>query len=153
MNKYLRQVFYCTAPLLFLIMTGCGGTDFGPMGAISGKVTIDGEPVKEGTKVLFMHPSEGHAGFGITDAAGEYRIEWRKGGTTYDGLPVGNYQVMIVPADYVDVDELSADEMLAGGGDQQATGQIPPKYLRGSTSGLAYEISEGENEIDIDLES
>lgn len=136
-----------------LLAAGCGGTDFGPMGSISGRVTMNGEPVAEGTKVLFMHPSEGHAGFGITSADGAYSIEWRRSGTTYDGLPVGKYQVMLVPADYVDVDELSADEMLEGGGSGgQTSSQIPPKYLRAATSGLEYEVSEGENEIDIDID-
>lgn len=136
----------CTIPLM-----GCG-TNFGPMGSITGKLTMDGAVQPAGTKVLFMHPSSGHAGFGLTDDSGNYRIEWRKEGRTFDGLPVGHYQGMIVPADSVDVEELSADEMLDGGAPSaKATNTIPAKYMRAATSGLEFDIAEGENVIDIDL--
>ena len=84
-----------------------------------------------------------------------YKIEWRKERRTFDGLPVGTYQVMIVPADHIAVDDLSADEMLDGGANARINkkSSIPRKYLRAATSGLEYEIQEGENLIDIDLSS
>ena len=135
------------------MLVGCG-TNFGPMGAIYGKLTLNGEVQPEGTKVIFMHPTNGHAGFGLTDASGNYRIEWRKEGNSFDGLPVGNYQVMIVPADSVDVEDLSADEMLDGGAStEKLKSVIPAKYMRAATSGLEYDIVEGENIVDLELTS
>ncbi len=114
------------------------------------KLTLDGKPLPAGTKVIFMEPANGYTGFGITDESGAYRIEWRRSGTTYDGLPVGNYQVMLVPAGAVDIDEVSAEDMLAGGPKPvKPSVAIPPKLLRNTTSGLAYDVSEGENNIDI----
>ena len=124
------------------------------MGVVTGKLTLDGQPVAAGTKVIFMQPTKGYTGFGITDDSGEYRIEWRRSGTTYDGLPVGKYDVMLVPAGAIDIDEVSPEEMLAGGPKQSAPKtNIPAKFLRTSTSGLSYDVTEGENRIDIDAKS
>src|SRR5690606_33479870 len=116
---------------LCLMMAGCGGNEFGPMGAIAGKLTLDGTPLPAGTKVIFMEPASGYTGFGITDDAGNYRIEWRRSGTTYDGLPVGTYQVLLVPAGAIDIDAVSAEDMLAGGPKQpKPSVAIPPHLLR-----------------------
>ena len=152
MNLTLRLTAFA---LLAAVLSGCGGTDFGPLGSISGKLTMDGQAQPAGSKVIFMHPTDGHAGFGLTNAAGEYNIDWRKERRTFDGLPVGKYQVMIVPADYVEIDDLSADEMLDGGASAKAIKKpsIPAKYLRAASSGLEYDIHESENPIDIDLSS
>ena len=141
--------------LLATVLVGCGRTDFGPLGSVSGKLTKDGQPQPAGSTVIFMHPIDGHAGFGLTNEAGEYKIEWRKEHRMFDGLPVGKYQVMIVPADGIDVDDLSADEMLAGGANVKVGNKssIPAKYRRAASSGLEYDIVEGENSIDIDLSS
>ncbi len=149
----LTQTSVLVLALSLPVVTGCG-PDYGPMGAISGKLTMNGEVLPAGTKVLFMHPTTGHAGFGMTDEAGNYSIEWRKESRTLNGLPAGKYQVMIVAADTVEVDELSADEMLEGGASKAGKSKsIPAKYYRASTSGLEYDVNEGDNEINIDLSS
>ena len=138
--------------LVVLFTIGCGGTNFGPIGAIKGKLTMNQKTVPEGTKVIFMNSEIGHTGFGITDAEGNYQIEWRREGRTFNGLPVGTYQVMIVPALSADVDEMSADEMLDGGPVAvRAQIVIPRKYLRTTSSGLEYSIVDGDNVIDIDI--
>lgn len=58
---------------------------------------------------------------------------------------------MLVSADAIDIDDVSAEEMLAGG-PKKAAGKvdIPAKFGRTSTSGLSYDIVEGENNIDIE---
>lgn len=133
-------------------LAGCGSDEFGPIGEVSGSLLMDGEPVSEGTKLIFMHPTDGHAGFGLTDTEGKFTIEWRRSGTTYNGLPVGNYEVMIVAAGAVDIDELTADEMLAGKmPEMPKRTAIPRKYLRASTSGLRYEVQQGENNFEVNI--
>ncbi len=112
---------------------------------------MNGQALPDGTKLIFMQPTNGYAGFGFTDAEGAYNIQWRRSGANYDGLPVGTYQVMLVPAGTADVDEMSADEMLDGGPAPAPKASLPIKYLRATTSGLEYTITEGENTIDIDL--
>lgn len=151
MNKLTTSI-----PVLLLFacfFAGCGGNEFGPIGEISGKLTLDGQPLEAGTKVIFMQPSQGYTGFGITNESGDYEIEWRRSGTTYNGLPVGKYEVMLVPAGAVDIDSVSAEDMLSGGPKPGPKVAIPAKFLRNSTSGLSYDVVEGKNEINIDARS
>lgn len=148
----LRLQLSTLALLCIALLSGCSNK-FGPMGSISGSLTVNGKAPAEGTKVIFMEPIAGQAGFGLTDAAGAYSIEWRKEGKTYSGLPVGKYQVMLVPAGSIDIDEMSADEMLDGGPPPEEKSAIPAKYLRVATSGLEYDITEGENQVDISVDT
>ena len=139
--------------LLLLSLTGCGGTDFGPLGSISGNITLNGDAVAEGTQIVFMQAEKGYAGFGKTDADGKYTIEWRREGNYFDGLPVGVYGVMIQPPVIVDVEDLDADQMLDGGGDiPVAEPEFDKKYRQTATSGLTFTIAEGPNTCDINLE-
>ncbi len=152
MSRITTALIACAT--LTALIPGCGGNEFGPIGSVAGKLTLDGKPLAAGTKVIFMQPTMGYSGFGVTNDAGEYRIEWRRSGTTYDGLPVGKYEVMLVSAGAVDIDEVSAEDMLAGGPKTTAAKvDIPAKFLRTTTSGLAYDIVAGENKIDIDAKS
>lgn len=136
------------------IMAGCGGaTDFGPIGQITGNITFNGDVVTENTQVVFMQAEKGYAGYGMTDADGNYSIEWRREGTTFDGLPAGTYKVMVQPPPAVDLEDLSADEMLDGGGDVKISiRQFDSKYTRTESSGLAYDIVEGPNVCNIELD-
>ncbi|QDV27672.1 hypothetical protein [Aureliella helgolandensis] len=147
-----------TSLLLFAalipMIPGCGGNDFGPIGSIAGKLTLDGNTLPAGTKVIFTQPTKGYTGFSLTNEAGEYRIEWRRSGKTFDGMPVGNYQVMLVPEGAIDIDEVSAEDMLAGGPKpNKPQVAIPPRFLRATTSGLSFDVAEGENTINIDATS
>ncbi len=114
---------------------------------------MDDSPLPEGTEVIFMHPTDGHAGFGFTDIEGNFAIESRRGGKTYDGMPVGKYEVMIVPSSEVDVDQLTADEMLEGKAPEasEPVVQIPKRYFRAKTSGLSYDVVDGDNNFKINL--
>lgn len=56
--------------------SGCGGgvSDMPELASVSGKVTLDGEPVV-GILVLFK-PDSGRAAIGTTDAEGKYTLEY-----------------------------------------------------------------------------
>jgi len=138
------------------LLAGCrGGTDFGPMGSVSGKLTMDGKPMAEGTQLLFMQMEAGYAAFGQTDAEGNYSIVWARDGDRKSEIPAGTYKVLIQPpAVGKDTEEMSPEEMLDGGGDvPPAQPEFPRKYQQHSTSGLEYQVAEGENTIDIDISS
>jgi hypothetical protein len=134
------------------LLAGCGGTDFGEIGKIAGAVTLNGEKLPAKTKVIFMKMDTGYAGFGFTDEEGRYSIEWHREGKVFDGLPVGKYNVLVEPPGAIDVESLSADEMLAGVSDS-----APPlpafdkKYTQTATSGIEFTIVAGENTCDIAL--
>lgn len=135
---------------------GCGGgTDFGPMGSVSGKLTLDGQPLSEGTQLLFKQMQAGYSAFGETDAEGNYSLTWMREGERKSEIPVGEYHVLIMPPGDEDPSaEMSAEEMLEGGGDKPpAELEYPPRYQSHTTSGLKFPIEEGPNTIDIVLES
>ena len=141
--------------LIGIFCWGCSGaTDFGPMGSVSGKLTLDGQPLAEGTQVLFKQMQAGYAAFGHTDAEGNYSLTWMRDGQRKTEIPVGEYHVLIMPPGNEDPSaELSPDEMFAGGGDTPAAKpEFPPRYQSHTTSGLKFSITEGPNSVDIVLE-
>jgi len=138
--------------LTLMILPGCGGTDFGEIGKIKGTITLNGEKVAVGTKVIFMKMDTGYAGFGFTDPEGNYSIEWHREGKVFDGLPIGTYNVLVESPGAVNVEDLSADEMLGGGGNQMpAAPAFDKKYTQTATSGIEFTIAAGENICDIPL--
>lgn len=141
--------------LMGMALSACSSeTDYGPMGSVNGKLTIDGKTIDQGTQLLFMKMDAGYAAFGETDADGNYSITWARDGERKSELPLGSYKVLIQPPSVgKDTEEMSAEEMLDGGDVAPAKPKFPAKYQQHSTSGLEYTIKEGENQIDIDLKS
>lgn len=100
---------------------------------------------------MFMQPQKGYLAFGGTNAEGQFLVSsWNDG-----KMPVGRYEVMIQPPPV-------NDPSLPKEGDEPAdnlqwkatlvaTADFPTKYRLTSTSGLAFEVHEGVNTIDIDL--
>lgn len=72
---------------LLLLAVGCGKTDPLNRQAVSGKITLNGEPLKAGT--IEFAPVENGTSSGASISQGEYSIPQPK------GLPVGEYIVRI----------------------------------------------------------
>ena len=148
MNTRVSTLTFVLFSLVLCI--GCGGTDFGEIGKITGVITHKGEKIAKGTKVIFMKMDTGYAGFGFTNEEGRYSIEWHRDDKVFNGLPVGTYQVLVEPPGTIDVESLSADQMLAG-----VSNSAPPaaafdkKYAQTATSGIEFTIKGGENTCDI----
>ncbi|WP_417388441.1 carboxypeptidase-like regulatory domain-containing protein [Gimesia sp.] len=123
---------------------GCQGTttDFGPTGALSGKVTYKGEPVKEGL-VQFNNPEKGFGGQAVIDEDGTYTVTNSSG-----GLVTGTYQVSVVPPTIEKSfgPDTPPSEVL------KEMPNIPQKYHYPKSSGLTVEIKEGENTFDIEMQ-
>jgi hypothetical protein len=125
------------------VALGCkGGVNYGPTGTAAGRLTMSGRPLAAGTQVVFMHPEKGYASFGTTDPAGNFKItSWNEG-----RLPIGRYRVMIqAPA--------GSAGLLAPQTGELSQAEFPFKYRQTSTSGLEYEVKEGENSFEIELTS
>lgn len=132
-------------PLLLLIVTvGCGPTDSLNRQAISGTVTLDGQPLENGTiEMVPVDAGEGVAsGANITD--GSYEIPQEK------GLPPGKYTVRISAAAGSPTKTSKAPP---GEGDvQPAEERIPARY--NAQSELTAEVTDGSpNTFDFELES
>lgn len=149
------QVSLILSTCLLLFSSGCGGTDFGPMGSVSGKLTMDGNPLAPGTQVLFMQMEKGYAAFGQADAEGNYQLQWMREDQTFSEVPVGTYKILIQPPTAQNVEELDADAMLAGGDQdiEPPKAAFPTKYQQHATSGLEFTVNEGANTHDINLDS
>jgi hypothetical protein len=125
-----------------LVLTaGCSGETPPPVGALSGAVTLDGNPVNEGT-INFIQESGFAASADIKN--GKYTMANSQHGT---GIPTGEYKVSIAPIVKMQADPLSGDAG-AGPTDESA---IPKKYGDPATSGLTAKVVEGTTNLDFPL--
>lgn len=113
-----------------LVCTGCGSKGDRPeLGAVKGKVTIDGKPLG-GAIVVFM-PDSGRPATGMTDAEGNYELEYLHGAK---GTKVGPNTIgFAVPT----------------GGSTSAP--IPQKYQ--NRSDIKVDVKPGSNTFDFDLKA
>ena len=130
--------------LLLLSISGCGGS--GPTvqtGTVSGKVTLDGQPLPDVT-VSFFEEKTAIAGSGDAGPDGTYKLMYAGG----PKIPVGTYQVRIT----------AKEEPMKPGA---AAGSEPPpapkpfagpkKYEDFKTSGLTATVKAEDQKIDFPL--
>ena len=127
LNKPVHSIL---AALAFALVSGCGGAEHPPLGAVTGKVTKEGKPVKN--IILFFKPDSGRAATATTDKDGFYRLEYVKG---VAGTKLGPTTVLLEwPLGYQDKDVFA----------------IPSKYA-GATSEQKLEVKKGSNTFNIDI--
>lgn len=123
---------------LALTLAGCGGSDRPPMEKVSGTVTLDDQPI-EGASVMFMPVDGGKPAYGVTDAAGRFRL------TTYDdgdGALVGDHRVTITKKEVSGV--IVTEDGLSGGIAPEGIQEkwiIPERYSNPDASGLEQTVS------------
>jgi len=128
--------------LLLWIVAGCSGGPE-PTYPVQGTVRLDGKPLSHGT-VLFQSVPDQPEGTGFTARAaigsdGTYRL------TTFqpdDGAVAGKHRAAVVVGSLQTEVEVSPSPPL-----------ISPRYNLPSTSGLEFEVTPGDNRIDIELRS
>jgi hypothetical protein len=117
---------------ILLVASGCGEK----LGTVTGKVTVDGEPVSD-LEVTFI-PVDAEMGtdaIGFTNEQGEYKLIYGRGNV---GAPIGDYRVTIAGA------ELD--------GDSGEPYRLPPKYSDRRQTELTATVEGGENTINFELE-
>jgi hypothetical protein len=128
-----------------LLATGCGGGSTLPArGTVSGKVTLDGKPLKQGQGHVMFVPdatkgTKGPPAIGVTDAEGIYTLSTDREAGSEDGAIVGFHRVRI--------SEVPNPEK------PDAPLTIPAKYGNEATSGFSFEVKPGDNPIQLDLKS
>ena len=111
-----------------VLLLGCGGADHPPLGAVSGTVTMDGEPVSNIS--LLFKPEVGRAATATTDKKGFYRLEYVKG---VAGTKLGPTIVLLEwPLGYA------------------APFAIPSRYV-GPNTELKLDVVKGSNVFDVEM--
>jgi hypothetical protein len=137
-------------------LLGCGGSDHLALAPVTGKVTLDGKPVSEGT--ILFRPDMGRAGRGKIEngaivEASTYGIN--------DGIVLGTHKIAIQPIPDIPppapsrvqgIDTPTPAYML-NLRPASAKVAIPAKYQDVDQSGLTFEIKDDDNELNIELTS
>ncbi|MGE3805506.1 MAG: carboxypeptidase-like regulatory domain-containing protein [Gemmataceae bacterium] len=124
---------------LLLLLPGCAQPQE-QLGKLTGKVTFQGQPVKEGV-VIFSNAAKGVHMTANLNEQGTYTVEMAKG----FGLPLGTYAVSVSPP-IVDLPTGSAPPPV------KEHPEIPLPYRDPKTSGLSVTIVDGDNTFDIDMQ-
>jgi hypothetical protein len=158
----LASLELATSAVLLASTIGCGGgSDHLPRGQVTGKVTLNGEPVSAAT--ILFRPETGRAGRGkvengvIVDAS-------TYGGN--DGIVLGSHKIAVQPIPEVaPVTTSRMDESPISGKSVQPLPSyakdmsqpkakpvdIPAKYQDPDRSGLTAEITDDGNELSLEL--
>jgi hypothetical protein len=135
-----RNLFAVVGVGGLICLTGCGGAYDA---SVSGKVTMNGQAVPNGT-VAFSPVAGGPAAYGRIEESGNYEI--RTGREA--GLPAGDYQVTVTanePAKTLQTEK--------GGPPPPGKAITPAWYRTKDTSGLKFTVEAGSNTIDLPLNS
>lgn len=121
----------------------------GPTGTLHGKVTYKGSAPPAGSAISFIHDKTGFVAVGSIQGDGSYTAQMKG----QPELPVGAYQISVTgpPAPEMTPEQMAA--MYEGKSDPSATAanSLPAKYADIATSGLTYEVKEGDNTHDVQL--
>ncbi|GAB4137731.1 MAG: hypothetical protein Tsb009_05400 [Planctomycetaceae bacterium] len=140
-QSFLVQLTVCLG-LVFLV-AGCGGDD-GPVYAkVTGKVTLNGKPVPNGT-VLFVPQGDTQGGVatGAIAKDGTFTLV----GPSGKGVPVGKHKVLVQC-----IEESSGPDSDQNPLEGMAKCVIPVKYTSEKTSDIIKTVEEGEQTINIEL--
>jgi hypothetical protein len=161
-NRILR---WLSVIVLSCAAVGCGGSPDrydGPHGEVEGTITFQGEPIPQGSTVMFQSSDRLGPTFiatGKVQEAGKYRLNYAGARR----LPGVAYKVQITPAadtepqaplDTVNADpeELKPEAMIAAAKAKQESLPFPEKYVSLQTTPLTFTVEEGQNVADFELE-
>lgn len=166
----MSNLWKLTLAAVVLVMAGCG--DPGPYRiTVTGMLTLDGKPFP--FKSLTFIPTDGtpgHGAAGYSDGEGKYRLQSMVPGAVrdYRGCPPGRYLVVVeepmIPI--TGSQSALAEQPLAESSDEPAPAigliephrrrvksGIPPIYGSARTTPLVVEVAEGNEIIDLVLDS
>lgn len=131
-----------SALLLTALIPVAGCSDSGLESHVSGKVTLDGQPVGPGAVVFAPVDGQSNPADGAIQLDGSYSLKTSR----QAGLKAGEYKVSVSVFDQPPVQP----------GERSMTPAklvTPQKYADTETSGLQYAVEPGDNTINIELSS
>ena len=137
-----RRLLYSFLPAAALAVCGCGGVDDQPeTGEVTGKVTLDGQPLADAT-VMFK-PEQGRPSSGRTGADGTYVLQYN---ADTPGAKVGPHKVYI--STYVEPRINDDTKKVEDPGVKE---KVPRKYNQETT--LTADVKSGDNDLPFELTS
>lgn len=136
MSSSAHRILIVLPLCAFLGLTGCRN---GPaVGRVSGKVTFEGKPVKQG-RVSFQNPQTGVAEEAVLDKDGNFSVR--------SALPVGEYKVIVFPLIVHEKAEARGPVV----GVERPAPDIPEKYRTIGSTDLKATVKEGDNDLAFDM--
>ena len=142
----LRMRFGAGFLVASALLVGCSGSEDGRL-EVSGKVKLKGEPIKDGTIVMFEPLDSQDTGGNATVAAGEYSIP------RSNGLKPGRYLVRITAGDgKTAVNPLDPDTPPGpGGGTNIVSKDLVPADWNVNSKQEVKVTRDGPNKFDFDI--
>lgn len=147
MNK--KMMLVVAALSFMLVLPACGGKKAMKTESVTGKVTLDGAPLAQAT-VYFSPVADGASAVGITNDAGEYKLQTAQGAADAGTTP-GSYKVFFTHETVVSPEQKNADGEVTK--EEVTKSDIPAKYNSPDTSGFTADVVKGKNTFDFDLSS
>lgn len=122
----------CLGLIAISVLVGCAG-DHPDVGSVTGKVTLDGQPLSKAT--VTFQPSSGRASYGVTEDDGSYRLDYMDG---VKGALIGQHKVTVRT-------EIPGED----GQPPIAKEKLPAKYH--SRTELTADVKAGSNTFDFPL--
>ena len=144
MTNVRRYLTVALGGMLLAVSIGCGGSEY-DFGNVNGKVTLDGAPL--GNVEITFQPEEGPLASGEADAQGNFTL---KSSTGDDGALVGSHKVLVLPSLAGGMGGSDSDGNALEGGEAV---ELPLAYQDLSTSDLTANVTEGDNDITLELKS
>lgn len=130
--------FILAGCFLALAASGCSGSTGPKFAKVTGKVTLDGQPVTGGN-VYFFPEVEGQSSYGGIKPDGTYELYC----VEQEGAVVGRHRVTV-----------EGPQPVSEPGAVQPKNPVPEKYGRPETSEIVKEVADAEsNTINIELTS
>ncbi|MBL8849356.1 MAG: hypothetical protein JNG89_06715 [Planctomycetaceae bacterium] len=125
-----------------VLLAGCGGSSGRPRAvAVSGVLTLDGQPVK-GARIRFVPVAEGgRTAIGDTDDTGKFTLATFEPG---DGIVPGEYDADVATNMAAPTTPAPSTGDIAAkvAAERPPEGGVPSKYTDAKTSGLHYTFTE-----------
>ena len=118
---------------LLAVTVGCGGPD---LNAVTGTVTLDGEPLADAL-LVFTPMTGGRPAAARTDANGKYKLVYTRNAS---GTIVGEHVVEITTGDELEMDDGTVEKIAE---------KVPAKYNLDSE--LRANVEDGSNVFDFEL--
>jgi hypothetical protein len=136
----VSKAVFALGILCLISVSGCSCSDF--ESRVSGRVTLDGNPIGLGFLVFVPEGGETNPANGAIQSDGSYELKT----ANTEGLRAGKYKISVTILDQPDVPPGERSYIVA-------KSRIPSKYNDITTSGLEFEVAPGSNTIDIPLSS